>query len=185
MTRRWMTLLAVLLIAPMAMAAKITIDYAKDAPLGTYKTFQYQESKKSGREKNPLMADRIKAGVIQMATDGGLQEVESDPDLVITYHVSSKEGFNLNSTGFGYGYGMGWGGGMGMSSTTVTSYTEGTLIVDAFDAAKDELVWRGTSTQVMKAQPDKQQKQLDKALAKMLATWEKMKAKAAAKSSGD
>ena len=88
----------------------------------------------------------------QALTEDGLQQVDSDPDLFITYHMTTQDNTVFSTTGFGYG-GMGagwgrWGGGMSMgsSTTTATTFTEGTLIVDAYGPDDKQMVWRGTGT---------------------------------------
>ena len=59
------------------------------------------------------------------------------------------------------------------------TYTRGTLIVDIWDAAKRQLVWRGSATAVIKENPQKAEKQIYKMLNKMVKKWEKMKKKMA------
>jgi hypothetical protein len=60
------------------------------------------------------------------------------------------------------------GGGMTTGSTS-TIYI-GTLVVDMYESAKQDLVWRGTASKTIdsKAKPEKQQKNLRKAVHKLL-----------------
>lgn len=99
-------------------------------------------------------------------------------DLYITYHITTKDNTVLNTTSFGYG-GRGpgwgaWGGGMGGSTTTSSTYTEGTLVVDAYEAADKKMVWRGTGTVTIKEKPEKQIQQIESILTKMGAKWDKI-----------
>jgi hypothetical protein len=59
-----------------------------------------------------------------------------------------------------------------MSSTTGTTSTiyVGQLALDMYESAKKEVVWRGTASKTLdpKAKPEKQQKNLAKAVAKLL-----------------
>lgn len=66
---------------------------------------------------------------------------------------------------------------MGSSITTSTTYTQGTLIVDAYDAVSKEMVWRGTGTVTVKDDPAKQVKQVKSILTKMGTQWDKILAK--------
>jgi hypothetical protein len=52
---------------------------------------------------------------------------------------------------------------------TSTIYV-GTLALDMYDASKKELVWRGMATKTLdpKAKPEKREKNLNKAIAKLL-----------------
>ena len=63
---------------------------------------------------------------------------------------------------------------MGSSVTTTTTYTNGTLIIDAYEPAEKQLVWRGTGTVTVKEKPEKQAKQINKILTKMGKEWEKI-----------
>ena len=160
-----------------ALAQKINIDYAHDFDFSEVKTFQYVPSK-DHVSKDPLMDGRIHDKILTQLRSGKLEEVESDPDLFITYHLASKENTVLNTTGMGYGgYGMGWGGwggGMTTSTTTVSTYTEGTLIIDAYEPGEKKMVWRGTGTVTLKSKPEKVAKQIDNILAKMGSKWQKI-----------
>ena len=54
---------------------------------------------------------------------------------------------------------------------------DGTLIIDAWDAETQKLVWRGTSAQILKTNPEKLTAQIDEALDKIVKKWAKMKIK--------
>jgi len=173
------------LAATPAMAQKVTIDYAHDFDFKSAKTFQYVETKDSNI-KNQLMADRITTMFKKELAEGGLKEVTENPDIYVTYHATSKENTSYNTTSMGYGgyggYYGGWGGygryggmgGMGSSTTYATTYTEGTLIFDAYEPGDKQLVWRGTGTVTVKDKPEKQIKQVDKILTKLGAKWDKI-----------
>jgi len=176
------------LIATPAMAQKVTIDYAHDFDFSGVKTFQYVDTEESNA-KNELMAGRIVEMIKKELREGGLTEVQENPDLFVTYHVTTEEMSSFNTTSMGYGgyggYGPGWGGygrygygygGTGMASSTTyeTKYTEGTLIIDGYDPADKKLVWRGTGTVTVKSKPEKQIKQVDKILTKIGAKWDKI-----------
>jgi hypothetical protein len=174
------------LAATPALAQKVTVDYAHDFDFSGVKTFQYVDTEESN-SKNELMASRIEGLIKKELREGGLTEVQENPDLYVTYHVTTEEMSSFNTTSMGYGgyggYGPGWGGwggygygGMGMASSTTyeTKYTEGTLIIDGYDPAEKKLVWRGTGTVTVKAKPDKQIKQVENILAKIGKKWDKI-----------
>ena len=173
------------LAATPAMAQKVTIDYAHDFDFSGAKTFQYVVTKDSDA-KNELMADRVATMFKKELTEGGLKEVTENPDIYVTYHYTSQENTSYNTTSMGYGgyggYYGGWGGyggyggmgGMGSSTTYATTYTEGTLIFDAYEPGDKKLVWRGTGTVTVKSKPEKQIKQVDNILNKLGAKWDKI-----------
>ncbi len=177
-------LFVAVLIATPAMAQKVTIDYAHDFDFTKVKTFQYVETKDSDA-KSQLMADRIASMLKKELTEGGATEVTENPDIYVTYHATSQENTSYNTTSMGYGgyggYGGGWGGwgrggmgGMGSSTTYATTYTEGTLIFDAYNPEDKKLVWRGTGTVTVKAKPEKQINQVDNILNKLGKKWDKI-----------
>ena len=64
--------------------------------------------------------------------------------------------------------------------TTVRTYDKGTLIVDIWDAASNELVWRGTAANItVTDNPTKMEKRIDKVLKKMVDKWREIKAQRA------
>ena len=113
----------------------------------------------TGRDaaKGPCEGKRVNEKILRELRQGGLEPTDSDPDLYITYHVTTRDNMVLNTTSYGYGgYGAGWGGygrrgrgyrgGHSSSTTTASTYTEGTLIVDAHEPGAKKMVWRGTGT---------------------------------------
>jgi hypothetical protein len=180
MKRAFGLICVLFLAATPAIAQKVTIDYAHDFDFSGVKTFEYVDTSESN-VKNELMAGRIVTAIVRELTEGGLKRVESDGDIVVTYHVTTAERTSYNTTSMGYGgYGGwgagwgGWGGGMGTSTTYATNYTDGTLIIDAYDPADKKLVWRGTGTVTVKAKPEKQIKQIDNILNKLGNRWDKI-----------
>jgi len=168
----------VALVATPAMAQKVQIDYAHDFDFESVKTFQYVNTEESNVKGNQMMADRVTNMIKKELREGGLTEVQENPDIFVTYHFTTQDRTSYTTTNFGYGgYGggwYGWGGGMGTSSTQQHNYTDGTLIIDAYDSSDKKMVWRGTGTVTVKAKPEKQIKQVDKILTKIGAKWDKI-----------
>ena len=179
---RVFVVLALFVMAGPAFAQKVFVDYDEEYDLDGVKTFSWAKtSETSVEDGDPLMHSRIVNAIEHYLTAAGLVEVESNPDVYVTYHTNTKENMSLNTTSFGYGYPGsmywggyggyygGWGGGMGSSSTTVTTYETGTLVVDAWDAESKNLVWRGTAVDIMiTPNSEKMMKRIDKALAKIV-----------------
>jgi len=170
-------LIVIGLAALPAAAQKVTIDYAHDYDFKSVKTFQFVESKDS-KASDSLMDGRIKDAIINRLTESGLTQVESDPNIYVTYGITTQKNAVYNTTSMGYGgYGLGWRGwgmGMGSSTTTESTYTEGTLIVDAYDSGDKKLVWRGTGTVTVKAKPEKVTQQIDNIITKLGEKWQKI-----------
>lgn len=167
------------LVAVPTLAQEVHIDYAHGFDFDGVATFQYVDTAESNIQDNPLMAERVAAAIRQQLVEGGLKEVSENPDLYVTYHFTTKERTQYSTSTFGYGGywddWYGWGApSMGSATTTVTTYTDGTLIIDAYDGAEKKMVWRGTGTVTLKAKPDKQMKQMERILAKMGAKWKRI-----------
>jgi hypothetical protein len=177
MTRKLGLLVCLLLMAAPVYAQKVTIDYAHDYDFEKVTTFAYIDTKETN-PPNDLMGDRIKKALIAALTEGGLKEAETDIDLFVTYHLTKEDNTVLTTTGFGYGgYGAGWGawgGAGGTSTTTAMNYTEGTLIVDAYEPFEKKMVWRGSGTVTVKSDPEAQTAQIEKIIAKMSKKWAKI-----------
>ena len=176
--RKLFTLLFVLAVASTpALAQKVTIDYAHDFDFSSVETFEYVRTAESNAP-DELTDNRIKNAIIRELSEGGLQSVSSDPDLYITYHQTSKENTVYNTTSFGYGGFHGgwgrWGGGMGTATTTASTYTEGTLIIDAYGPDEKKMIWSGTGTVTVKSKPEKQTKQINNILDKLGKKWAKI-----------
>ena len=176
------TLIALLLLATPAAAQKVAVDYDREADFQSYKTFAWADTRETSlADRSAAVDSRIKNAIEYWLTDGGMIQVEEDPDLWVTYHTSASTQLQLNTTSFGYGYGSSWfyGGGStaGNTGTTVTEHTQGTLVVDAWDAKRKTLVWRGTATAVVAADPDKGGKKIDKAVKKIAQKWRKLYAR--------
>ena len=172
----------VALIATPVMAQKVTIDYAHDFDFAGVKTFQYVDTAESNVKGNQMMADRVTNMIKKELREGGLTEVQENPDIFVTYHFTTEDKTSYTTTNFGYGgYGGGWGGwgyggmgGMGTSSTQQHNYTDGTLIIDAYDSTDKKMIWRATGTVTVKSKPDKQIKQVENILEKIGKKWDKI-----------
>lgn len=165
----WLVLLVSTLLFLIGCDLKTTVDYDREADFSAVKTYSW-----AGRqhpEVTDLTHKRILASVDQQLAFKGLKKVESDPDVYVTYHGDDNERTVVDTTHHGYGYGAGWYGwgygGMSTSTSQVRTYTEGTLIVDIYDAGKKELIWRGTVTGTVSENPQKNEKNINKGVAKV------------------
>ena len=91
--------------------------------------------------------------------------------MVVIYSAATTTETQINTFNSGGpwgGYRWGWGGyGGGTSTTTVQNIPVGQLVVDMADVKNKAFIWRGTATDTLSDKPEKNQKKLDKALAKM------------------
>ena len=65
------------------------------------------------------------------------------------------------------GFGAGGFDGFGESDTTDQDYKDGILVVDLFDAKTKQVIWRGSAEDMLSNNAEKNEKNLDKGVAKM------------------
>lgn len=165
---------ALLLCCAHAAAQDVRYNYLPGTDFSKYQTYKWVQVP-GVQYPNQLTDAQIKQSIDAQLSLKGLRRVEGDtPDLYITYQaaVNQEKQWNAYSSGGGYwGYG-GWGGWGGMETTTVTSSTinVGSLNIDLYDVATKKQVWRGEATKTLKNEkkPEKRQKNLDKAMAKLM-----------------
>ena len=173
MTRRGIAMPICVLLLSWAAAAtaqqvETTVDRAAD--FSKYRTFSIEIASPWG---NPIGERHLLEELTAAFTGKGWTQNAESPDVRILVHGATDEKKRLDTFytgGGGYGgfYG-GWGwGGVGSSTTTVSEYTEGTLVLDIFDAATKTLIWRGVAQDELKAKQAKREKQASKAIAKLL-----------------
>jgi Domain of unknown function (DUF4136) len=160
-----------------ALAQDVRYNFDKSANFSGFKTYKWVEIK--GATQLPDLADRqVKAAVDAELAKKGLTKSESDSaDLYIGYQAAvstEKEYTSFNSGGWGYGpgwYGGGWyGAGGGMTTGSTSTIYVGQLAIDMYATSPQALVWRGVASKTLdtKAKPEKQEKNLTKAIAKVL-----------------
>ena len=159
-----LTLTLATLVTSTARAQKITTEAAPGTNLGIYKTFAWL---KQPNVADPILKQRIIDDINTQLTAKGYQLVADGGDLAIAAHLATQTEQTLNTFYDGFGGGWRWGGGFGSATTSVTSYQEGTLVVDLFDARTKQAIWRGTAEQTMSSNPQKQAEDMDKAAQKM------------------
>ncbi len=164
-------ILAMLVLLPAtAMAQKVNTDFDPAADFSKYKTYFWP---KGDISPNSLVNDRVTAAIDGQLKAKGWQRVDdvNQADAAVVANVATKEQKSLNTFytgGMGmWGYG-GWGGmGMGSATTSVSTYTDGTMLVDIFDAKTRKLIFRASGTDSISDNPQKNAKKIVKVAEKM------------------
>jgi Domain of unknown function (DUF4136) len=155
------------LFAGRSSAQQVKIDYDRGADFSHYKTYSWEHVK----TKDALDVDRIKSSVNAALAAKGWTQVDSGGDVSIVAIEMTQNQQTLNTFYDGFGGGWGWrrfgGGGFGEATTTTETYKVGTLIVDLFDTQTKKLLWRGTSSDTLSNNSDKNIKNLDKGVEKL------------------
>jgi len=147
-------------------------DYDRDADFSKYKTYRWsvaQTDKKDPVTNSTLLAKRIKSAVDRKLASQGYVRREENPDMLLAYHIKTKEKYNVHDYGFGWRPGYWWGG-YGGRNVDVYNYTEGTLIIDVVDRQEKQIVWRGWAVGVT-GRPSESQQRIDRAVEGILKTF--------------
>jgi hypothetical protein len=148
-------------------AQQVKTDYDHNANFGQYKTYSWEKV----QTRDPLLVDRIKDAVGRVLTAKGWTQVDSGGDVSIVAIEITQQQQTLNTFYDGFGGGWGWrrfgGGGFGDATTTTETYKVGTLVVDLFDTKTKNLIWRGSSSDTLSNNANKNTKNLDKGVQKM------------------
>jgi hypothetical protein len=158
-------------------AQDVRYDYDKEKDFSKFKSYKWVTIKEAD-QPDELTSKRIMAAVDAELTTKGLTKTDSDTaDLYLAYQtaIGTEKQFTSYNTGWGYGpgWGAGWYGG-GMSSTTTYGSTStvyvGQLDLSMYDPATKQLVWRGVASKTLdtKAKPEKKEKNIGKAVQKLL-----------------
>jgi hypothetical protein len=160
-------LIGLILFAGKVSAQQVKTDYDHGANFAQYKTYSWEQVKTN----DPLDVDRIKSAVNAALAAKGWTLVDSRGDVSIVAMEITRSQQTLNTFYDGFGGGWGWrrfgGGGFGEATTTTETYKVGTVVVDLFDTKTKQLIWRGSESDTLSNNSDKNIKNLDKGVEKM------------------
>ena len=119
----------------------------------------------------PVAVDAWDAAAAEKALIAkGFQKLDSgEPDFYVASYAGTKE--RMNVTDWGYSYGPYWGPYPYGRNIDVSYYTQASLFVDIIDNQKDQLLWRGVGTGVVRGDspsPQEAQARMDDALDEIL-----------------
>ncbi len=160
-------LIGMIVFAGTASAQQVKTDFDRSANFTQYKTYSWEQVK----TKDTLDAGRIKSAVNAALATKGWTQVDSGGDVSIVAMEIAKNQQTLNTFYDGFGGGWGYrrfgGGGFGEATTTTDTYKVGTVVIDLFDTKTKQLIWRGSESDTLSNNSDKNIKNLDKGVEKM------------------
>jgi hypothetical protein len=171
-----LSIATLLLATASSLAQDVRYNFDKSTDFSKFKTYKWVPIKDAAKVSD-LVDKQVKDAIDTELATKGLSKVDSDDaNLYIGYQpaIGEEKQFNSYSTGWGYGpgWGGGWYGGMGSTSTSGSTSTiyKGQLALDMYDSEGHDLIWRGVVSKTIdpKAKPEKQQKNLAKAVKKLL-----------------
>jgi hypothetical protein len=158
----------VLVCATLGWAQKVRYNYDTSTDFSKYKTYKWIDSKE-GAAPDQLIDSQIKQAIdSQLAQKGLTKTADEKADMLVVYQIAVSQETQWNTMGMGGPGSWRWGGGMG--TATSSTIKTGTLAVGLCDAASKKLVWRGDASKTLNPSkdPEKNQKNLQKAVAKLM-----------------
>ena len=147
----------VCLLPVLAQAQKAVADYDKEVDFSKFKTYAWQSGQPA---PSPLTHKRIVTAIDEQLASKGMTQVESSPSAIIVYYAAVEEQKRLNA----WGSGPRWSG---FGTVTAETIRVGQLVVDIYDAATKQLVWRGSVSDTASDKPETNQKKIKEAIAKL------------------
>jgi hypothetical protein len=154
------------LACSLAPAQDVSYNSMPGTDFSKYHTYKWVPIE-GGAHPNQIVDAQIKASIDSQLAAKGLTKTDGEKaDLYVGYQTSINQQKQWNA--YGMGGGLRWGGGMATAQSSTIDI--GTLVLDMYDPATKQLVWTGRATKTLDpgAKQEKQQKNLDKAMQKLL-----------------
>jgi hypothetical protein len=157
----------------------VTTDYDHTAPFGSYRTYALEPPQKVP-PLSPSADSALRTSLRENLAARGIREVAANekPHLAVVPHISLQRRYSVQQyTTWGYGPGV-WpyrGGfygvwrGAPVTYNTISSYTEGTLILDFVDTSTEKLVFRGTGRAAVSGNTERNADRIREAVGKIVA----------------
>lgn len=147
-----------------ASAQKVDTDFDHHADFSGYKTFKWL---RDPRINNPIAKQRVMDDINKQLEAKGWQMVTGNADVSVVANAATQEQHTLNTFYDGFpGWRWNWAG---STTTTVDTYTVGTLVVDLFDSKTKQAIFRATATDTISDKQEKNDEKIDKSVEKMFA----------------
>lgn len=135
--------LAAVCFTGVATAQKVSSQYDRATDFSRFKTYKWVTIQ-GATPPNQITAQNIVTLVnAALAQKGLLLQIEGNTDLLVGYQTSVDRQSQLNW----FNSGGPWMGGMGQATTSVIEV--GTLVIDMYDPAQKQLIWRGSATKTL------------------------------------
>jgi hypothetical protein len=145
-----------------AFAFDVTTDYNHRVSFANYHTYSWI----GVQAGNDLWQDRIRAAIDNQLAEKGWQRLPNGGDAAVSAFGKTREDQAIQTFYNGFP-GWGWGGGDGFATTYSVPDKTGSLTVDIFDGNTRRLIWRGTATDSLADDPEKNVKKLNSAVSDM------------------
>ena len=149
----------------------VITNYLPGTDFSKYRTYAWVSIGLNGAP-DQILDTQIKQSIDSQLAAKGLTKVDNNKaDLLVRYHVGVSKEKEWNANGIGDVFRWpGMATATGSATATSTTIDVGTLVLDMFDPTVKQLVWTGHATKTINPSkdPQKNQKNIDKAMQKLL-----------------
>ncbi len=152
---------AVLCCCGIGLAQEVRTNSMPGTNFAKYHTYQWVEC--GGKHPGQIADQEITQDIdAQLEQKGFTKSANTPVDMYVCYQIAVDQERQWNA------YGMGRFGGMG--SATSSTISNGTLVLDMYDAAAKQQIWQGTATKTLNpsSNEEKNRKNLANGIAKLM-----------------
>jgi hypothetical protein len=154
------TLALVSLLFVVGCGATVSSSLAPTANVSQYRTFAFHSPPYKQGKPESLAEQEVRGALKQSLEAKGLRETQGQPpDFLVAYHVVEQQKLEANDIGYGF-----WG----VGGADLTTYTQGTLVVDFVDPQTRKVFWRGTASQMINDPQNPNAEKLQAAVVKLI-----------------
>jgi hypothetical protein len=168
-----LSLLALTIILTGCSSLRVITDQAKNVDMSKYKTFGFaplEKSKVTPIYFSELNQRRVREAIAKEMAAKGYTMAEN-PDLKISIYLKIQDKQSVVSSypyaGRGDFIGIYGGYRYEPASVNIIDYTEGTLIIDLVDTAKNTLIWQGVAIDTIHQNSKHAERNINRAIEKV------------------
>jgi Domain of unknown function (DUF4136) len=151
-------------------AQSVNVTFDKKVDFHGYKTYKWVTIK-DALQLDDLTAEQLLATVDLELSKKGLTRSKTDKaDLLVAYQIARPGQKQLSHFNMSAASGSAAGATAASAGAATTTVHTGQLVLDMYDSASQQLVWRGVESKAIDAdaKPSAKQKHMDKAVEKLL-----------------
>ena len=162
--------IALLLVSTLTYSQDIMISKDDNADFSKYKTVIFEGwQKESDKQLNEFDQERLINAFRDEFQKRGITKDEENPDMAVTLYLvvgDSKSVTQYDRWRVQTGYGRPQDN--STHHVTEENFRVGTLVVDIYDIATKDKIWQATMQKIIQEKPQKREKSIPKAIAKLM-----------------
>lgn len=167
----YITILLVIMVMSCA-SSKVNSDFDNSVNFDNYKTFDFS-SQINKLALNDIVKNRILNSITTNLSAKGLNK-STNPDLIVDVDIKTKNKKDYSNTNVNVStsFGKRWRfrTGVGKTYSKEINYTEGSMVINLIDEKTNQLVWKGSMTDVLNDKSSNQEN-INAAITKILASF--------------